>query len=995
MQTNNVIEVVVGLVDKITAPLNRITGMVGKLGALGTVALGGWTLNKFIANINEAEQVALKLDVAFRNVGKASGVTRDQLDDLATELQRTTTISDEQVKSAEALLLTFTRVRGEMFERAIRTAADLSAFMGTDIAQATRMIGFAMQDPAVGMMMLRRARISLTAAERESIKTLAELGDIYGAQAKLLDVVAAKTRGLAEAQRNTLAGAFTALQNHIGDLLEGDRGSFKGAIAAINNFSKALQDPLLKEGIDALIAFLVDSIGLLAKAAAGWANLAVGIAAAIKSNAEGLARSMVGSDDVITRMGEHIRENLEAQSELKRSIIANEQLLASGEPRGRNVAARRLVEQRAELEKLILVGKELQRQRAYELEQRHRLLVGGENQAKAAAKAAQEAAALGFDPDAVAERFLASQKAMRSEVAKTVDEVRGEIQVIANLHQLSDEALAERGIKRSDLDTQVAALQKRVDAAIKNAAGEGIVIPVALQAGQLQEAQDELRALLGAWERETRTAREQALAEWRDYSNKLAELLAAGPAAGGISFEQFAARIKEAGGRALDTLAAFPGASAAVLDALRKWREEGRLTQEQFEQLDLLSEVKITVPRIELPPVEDLMAPFRRRMAENLQDAFADAFMNIGKGWEGTVQAFLDGFRRILAEAAAMRLARFFELDKIVAGAPTKGWLGKVIGTILPPARPKLTPAVAGAAQRYDQATGAAPGGGAECAAQCASGVVEKVAATIAAPVKESTSGILALLKSVTGGLWKTITGMLGKLWDFIKAAIAAIRAMASGSGGSSSGGIIAGIVSVVGAFFGASAGGGRAKGGQPRKVGEEGPEWIVPEVDATVVNERQVQFAGAGLIAALGLLTSGIEAAAKDLSAIPAPRIEAPEAQPSRAAAPEINVTTSAPRVTVPQAKITIPRAPEVRVPAPEITLPRMEPLPREAPRSSAAPVTLNFSPVYQFTLNGEAAKDGKVDPRLLAYIERRDQQNKVEIMEMLKRNGFGRMTR
>lgn len=993
--TNNVIEVIVSLVDKATAPLAGLTRSVGQFKGLAAAALGGWTLNKFIANITEAEDVALKLDIAFRNVGKTAGITRDQLDDLATELQRTTTLGDEQVKSAEALLLTFTRVRGQMFERAIRTAADLSAFMGTDIAQATRMIGFAMQDPAIGMMMLRRARISLTAAEREAIKTLTEQGNLYGAQAKLLEVVESKTRGLAAAQRDTLSGSFRALQNHIGDLLEGDRGSFKGAVDAINGFSKALQDPALKQGIDTLIAFLVDSIGLLAKAAAGWTFLAASIGTAIKAAAEGVARLAVGSDDVITRMGEHIRENQEAQFKLRQLIAGNQLILGSGQTRGRNVAARRLVEQQKELEALIARGNELQKQRAYELEQRHKLVTAAENQTKAAKDAAESAAALGFDPDAVAERFLAAQKAMRSEIEKTADELRGQSQLVAQLYQLPDTKLADLGIARADLDAQMATIRQRMESAI----GKGVEVPVsvALNAGELEAAREELRQLLLGFERETRTARERSIAEWTSYVDKLAELLAAGPEKGGITYAQFAERLTEYSRVALDAAAALPGAYAPMIDVLRKLRDEGRLTAEQFEQLDLLSEVKITVPRIELPKPEDLMAPFRERMAQTLQTTFADAFMNIGKGWEGTVRAFLDGFKRILAEAAAMRLARFFELGKVIAGAPTKSVLGKVIGAIMPPLPPKSSSAVAGEAERDDRAVGAAVGAasaavrapGSECAAQCAGEVVKTATTTIAGVVQENNKTIAEYvknagqalwdaMKNIGGGLWKFITKTLGGLWKFIADAVSAIRAMTSSGGGSGGGGWLSAIVGAVGAFFGGSAGGGRVKGGQPRKVGEEGPEWIVPAGDSEVMNERQVRFAGAGLLAALGALTAGIEAVAADLGRLEVARTEAP------------TVNVAAPRVTVPAVA-----APDVRVAAPQVVVPRPEPSrPLPGAQPSANAITLNFSPTYHFATTGDT-QDGKVDPRLLAYIERRDQKSKAEIMDMLRRNGFGRMSR
>lgn len=1095
MQTNNVIEVVVALIDKATAPLAKLNKSIGQFKGLAVAAAGAWTLNKFIANIAEADRTTAKLDVAFKNLGATVGVSRQRMDDIATAIQNTTTFSDDAVKAGEALLLTFTKVRGEVFERTIKVAADMAAMLGTDVTGAIRMLGRSLQDPQIGMMMLRRAGVALTQQQREMIKEMIKVGDVIGAQTKLLDLLEEKSRGMAEAMRNTLSGAFAALQNQIGEILEGDRGSFKSLIKAMNDTSKALQDPRIREGIDAVISLLViltATIGKLIIAIGaplanafgtmiGWFDkLGVAIANSIEDWNEWWAarlgleysaedrkrqqgtlaffdptRAEKGYDKSEQAIKRRLDRNVSEQERAAEKIKAIQERIALGYGGafGGGKLPQQLREAQAELERLKKLHKEIELSRPLEFIKITVPRIEGMDNVENVLEQA--------------ERVKAGLATEAEKIAKELSAARAAIDAALALPDLPDE-------KRKEYEDAILRINKQSADATKKlqeAADKGVEIPVALQKGALQDAQDELARLLQGFDRETRTAREQSLAQWTDYSNKLAALLAAGPEAGGISFKQFNERLSEFAKIALEAAAAFPGAGAQIVAELRKLREEGRLTAEQFEQLDVLSEIKITVPKIELPKPEDLMAPFRERMAQTLQTTFADAFMNIGKGWSGTVRLFLDGFKRILAEAAAMRLARFFELDKIVAGVPTKGLMGKIIGAVMPPLIPKPTAGAQEAARKYEEKVGLGAAGavvaaatrtpGAECAAQCASGVVEKVAHTIAEPIQESSKGILALLKSVTGGLWKVVTGMLTKLWDFIKAAVAVIRAMATG-GTSGGGDIISTAVKAVGAFFGASAGGGKVKGRQPRKVGEEGPEWIVPGGDAEVMNERQVRFAGAGLLAALGALTVGIEAAAQDIGAlrpreparitkpearapavnVPTIKVIAPEVRVPAAKAPVVNVkvpAVSAPKAAAPVVKVAMPRAPsaapivnitvpravapavsvaapkvavprvtapavniaapkivmpKVAVPAANVQLPKEEPVHRPIERSSPVPVTLNFSPVYHFTTTGET-KDGKVDPRLLAYIERRDQQNKVEIMEMLRRNGFGRMTR
>lgn len=991
MQTNNVIEVVVGLVDKVTAPLAGVTRSLGQLKGLATLAAGAWTLNKFIANIAEADQVTAKLDHAFKNLGGTVGVTRQRMDEIAAAIQSTTTFSDDAVKAGEAVLLTYTKVRSEVFERTVKSAADMAAAMGTDVAGAMRMLGRALQDPQIGMMLLRRSGIALTQQQREMIKEMVKVGDVAGAQTKILDLLDQRYRGTAEAMRNTLSGAFAALQNQIGEVMEGDRGSFKGLVKAINDLSKSLEDPKMREGMDAIITLLVTLTATIAKlimligvplanafgVMIGWFDtLGAAIADSIEDWNEWWAARLGlkytpeqrKSQQAILEFFDPTRA--EKGYETSEHALDNQSERVRARMREVGLDIKGIHEQIALGYDKAIGGGRLHKDLAGAMDEMRRLVAAYQNvelrRPITVTATRMDTGEADKNVDNILEQADRIRAGLATEREKIVKELSAAQAAIAEALALPD--LPEG--KRKEYEEAIARLNKQSEDAtekLRAAVEEGISIPVSLQQGQLQEAQDELRGLLKSWERETQSAREQSIAQWTEYSNKLSELLAAGPEAGGITFEQFNERLKEFAGVALDAAAAFPGAYETMIALLVQMRNEAKLTAEQFEKLDLLSEVTITVQKIDLPKPEDLMAPFRERMAQTLQSTFADAFMNIGKGWKGTVQAFLDGFKRILAEAAAMRLARFFELDKIIAGQATKGVVGKIIGAIMPPLVERPSAGAVEAGRRYDEETGpgaiagaAARGAGGECAAQCASGVVEKVATTMSTPLKTLGSGVVQSLKLLTGGLWKFLTGTLAKLWDFIKSAITAIRAMASGGGSGGSGGIVGAIVSGIGAFFGASAGGGRVQGGKPRKVGEEGPEWIVPAGDSEVVNERQARFAGAGVLAALGAITAGLEVAAAELGSFRVP-------------------------------DVVVAEAPKVSVPAVGVAVPKAEPLPRRV----ESPVTLNFSPIYNFTTSGEASKDGKVDPRLLVYIERRDQQNKVEIMEMLRRNGFGRMTR
>lgn len=948
----NVIEVVVSLVDQITKPLNSITNSIGRVGSLIGIAIGGWSLNKFIANINEAEQVAAKLDVAYRNLGAASGVTRARMDELASELQNTTTFSDEAVKSAEALLLTFTRVRGEAFEKTIKVAADLSTMMGMDLTSAVRMLGRAAQDPTRGFYMLQRAGVVLTAGQKAMIKEMTAAGDAAGAYGKLLELVGKKVEGTATAMRNTLGGAITGLQNAIGDLVEGDSGSFASAVDAINELTKSLSDPKFKAAGDAAIQLMVRLGGAAAFAAASVVNatVAVGEFAALK---------LSGSADVIEQLNTRLEENLTKQEKAAERVRGMEQALASGRPRQSEVFKERLVAVRAELEALRKEEATLRTARAQELRDQALQVTGGR---KATAPKPQPMTVVGQTPAALnmealklpplklgAELDAAAleeiggnvhnlQKELRTEVEKTADGIAAQLRIIAQAYLMTDEQLAEVGLKREDLDPLVAKLQTSMTDTIKKAAGEIDVLKAAgleeIVINAKQIGQSATDALFTEMEAASRTGFEQQMADWRAFLAELDELQQRGSAPGGISASQAAARAEERR-KALAPVAALDDLQR--LASMEGLTDDQRALQEQIDatvarvqalgaavaQVYALSDddlLKLGYTRDELDAMiahlsvmvdkaqaaTQKTSEFAVQAARNVQTFFADAFMSIGEGWQGTVRSFLQGFQRIIAEAAAMRLAEAMGLDDLFSGKTATRGLGKVLQGVFPAKGTKTGPATAGAAVggAVVSATGGSPDPAA-CAAGCAGEVAKAVgtemSTTVGAQLKEMGGGLLAFLKDIGGGLWKFFTEILKQIWAFIKGVVEVIRGMgASSSSGSSSGGIIAGI---VGMFAGGSAGGGIIPAGKPRRVGEEGEEWIVPLVPSKVINERQMAYAGGG---------GG----------------------------------------------------------------------------------SLEYAPSYNFTING-AKDDRAMAQQMMAFVERQDQKNKVEIMEMLRRNGFGRMTR
>lgn len=281
----NVIEILLRGVDESAPAFASVRANVSKL-AIGVSA----AVASFLAfgavkeNLIEAEDASNKLNQAYQRLGGNAQLTKRQLTDLADELQHTTTVSDGLVKESEALLLGFTKVRGEAFERTIKIAADLADKFGS-MQDATRAVGLALQDPIKGLRGLREAQITFTSAQQKTIQYLVETGQQAKVQEIILSSLEQRYKGTAAAARNTLGGAIQALKTQFGSLFEGTGDNSK-LTGAINSLTAELSSPELKAGITQLVTGLVNIASFGVKAAAAVGNFAGKVSEAFRSHAD-------------------------------------------------------------------------------------------------------------------------------------------------------------------------------------------------------------------------------------------------------------------------------------------------------------------------------------------------------------------------------------------------------------------------------------------------------------------------------------------------------------------------------------------------------------------------------------------------------------------------------------------------------------------------------------------------------------------------------------
>jgi hypothetical protein len=206
--------------------------------SLPLMAIGGLSIKAF----TEQEDAIAKMEAVIKSTGGVAGVTSSHITDLSSSLQETTTFADEVTTNAAALLLTFKGVRNEMgegndvFDRTIRASQDLSALMGKDLNESVMMLGKALQDPETGLTKLTRAGVQFSDQQKDQIKTLAESGDILGAQKIMLAEIESQFGGTAEAMAQTAGGKLKQAFNDLGEAGEAIGAEIAPILADVAGF---------------------------------------------------------------------------------------------------------------------------------------------------------------------------------------------------------------------------------------------------------------------------------------------------------------------------------------------------------------------------------------------------------------------------------------------------------------------------------------------------------------------------------------------------------------------------------------------------------------------------------------------------------------------------------------------------------------------------------------------------------------------------------------
>ena len=261
----------------------------------------GAVFRKVIEETRQFQDEQAQLTAVLESTAQAAGFNRDQMNQMAAQIERVTTFSAGEINQAQTALLAFTGIVGDQFPRAMQAAIDMAARMGTSVSSAAETIGRALDVPSKGLAALSRQGFRFTEEQKALAVFLESTGRTAEAQGLILDALQESYGGAAKAARDTFGGALIALKNTTDSLLTDERG-LVAANESIEDLIETLSDPRVKEAFGVMVAGLVDVATAAARALPAITSFAKFVGEEIAARFGGI------SNDDIPRLLGRIKE---------------------------------------------------------------------------------------------------------------------------------------------------------------------------------------------------------------------------------------------------------------------------------------------------------------------------------------------------------------------------------------------------------------------------------------------------------------------------------------------------------------------------------------------------------------------------------------------------------------------------------------------------------------------------------------------------------------
>jgi len=219
------------IANKLPGPLNAIAaGLLGMVSpATAAVSALMEVGSMLIKSSKESEEAYIKQEVSVARLGaviKATGAntwtTTSSLKNMADSIRHETGKSTDEIMRMQSVLLGFTGITGENFERLTRNMMNMADVMGGDLASSANTFGRALENPTASLNALTRQGFVFTEEQKRMVKQLEEAGRIQEAQVVYLE----------------------AMERAFGDSAKATREAAK----SVNDYKQALEDLKLARG---------------------------------------------------------------------------------------------------------------------------------------------------------------------------------------------------------------------------------------------------------------------------------------------------------------------------------------------------------------------------------------------------------------------------------------------------------------------------------------------------------------------------------------------------------------------------------------------------------------------------------------------------------------------------------------------------------------------------------------------------------------------------
>lgn len=209
----------------------------------------GAVLSRIVTETTDAEFAAAQLNAALKSTKGVAGQSAEALNAYAAALSQVSIFDDDAITGAQSLLLTFTKIQGDIFPKATQAILNVATAMGTDLKSAAIQVGKALNDPILGVTALARSGIQFSESQKAMIKSLVESNQLMDAQKIILAELETQFGGSAKAASETFGGAIARLTNELGNLLTLSQKNSSASVVLIDNLTLAiigLNDALAK-----------------------------------------------------------------------------------------------------------------------------------------------------------------------------------------------------------------------------------------------------------------------------------------------------------------------------------------------------------------------------------------------------------------------------------------------------------------------------------------------------------------------------------------------------------------------------------------------------------------------------------------------------------------------------------------------------------------------------------------------------------------------------